>query len=209
MNNSALSTPHIRRADGSILEATIITRGRAGKKKTETRIIEPVVGPTGDVLGAEVNTVLDKPGLRYVVLAHGKLILTEHAEKLGYMLYRDLCLYGIPAQGIEPSPIHWDIYKKLQEMKAQNKVPRTPIPADIGYHPEVGRRRQLDHAGVERLTDDQMAKILQGVRDRFDPDTEESISAARASGLVVPDPDSPPTAPLEELLAKAKKGKAH
>jgi hypothetical protein len=191
----------VKRQDGTTVEATIITRGARGKERRVSRLIEPVVGPGGDVIAAEVNTSLDKPGLRFVVMAHKKLILTEHAERLGYMFYRDLCLLGIPAEGIDPSPIHWEIYKKLAEMKANNQVPKTPLTAEQMYHPEVARRRALDHAGVKRVSDEDMAKILAGIRVE---DTEEDIKAAKAAGLVVPKRKGQPK--LDELLAEARAG---
>jgi hypothetical protein len=153
------------------------------------------------VIAAEVNTTLDKPGLRFVVKAHGKLILTEHAERLGYMFYRDLCLKGIPSQGIEPSPIHWAIYQKVSQLKAKNQVPKTPIPAEKLYHPEVARRRTQSQDGVRRIDDAEMQAILDRIRVE---DTDEDVKAAKAAGLNVPEPDSDKS--LEALLAEAGAG---
>jgi hypothetical protein len=197
----AAPTLQIKRADGTTVDATIITRGRRGRERRETRFFEPVVGLGGDVIAAEVNTTLDKPGLRFVVKAHGKLILTEHAERLGYMFYRDLCLKGIPSKGIEPSPIHWAIYQKVSELKSKNQVPKTPIPADKLYHPEVARRRTQSQDGVRRIDDAEMQAILDRIRVE---DTEEDVKAAKAAGLSVPEPESDKS--LEALLAEAGAG---
>ena len=193
----------LRRQDGTEVKASMISRGPAGRRTQSGGLFEPVVGPTGDVIRARVNTTLANPGLKFVVQAHGKLILTEHAERLGYMFYRDLCLQGIPAKGVEASPVHWQIYQKLCELKDANRVPRTPLTAEDMYHPEVVRRRREDHSGVSRIDDDDMAAILQGVRDRFDPETPEIREAARAAGLAVPEPDSGEA--LSEMIARAKK----
>jgi hypothetical protein len=198
MLQAAPETLQIKRSDGTTVEATIITRGRRGRERREARFFEPVVGPSGDVIAAEVNTTLDKPGLRFVVKAHGKLILTEHAERLGYTFYRDMCLVGIPSEKVEPSPIHWAIYEKVSALKAKNQVPKTPIPPAKLYHPEVVRRRSQSQDGVRRIDDAEMQAIL----DRITlEDTEEDVKRARAAGLVVPEPESDRS--LEALLAEA------
>lgn len=195
----------VTRPDGSTIEATIIHRGTAGKKKTTTGLYEPVVGPNGDIIRAKINTTLDKAGLTWVRLVEGKVVLTKHAERHGYMRYRDLCLLGIPSEGVEPSPVHWEIYKELCRLKDLNQVPRTPLTAEQMYHPEVERRRKANEAGVQRIDDDAMLAILQGIRDRHDPDSPELIEAARAKGLEVPEPES--NQDLGALLERAKKGK--
>jgi hypothetical protein len=187
------------------VEATIVQRGPAGKRSEKAGLFEPVVGPTGEVIRAPVNTTLKHPGLCLVTKAHGQLLLTEHATRHGYTFYRDMCLYGIPAEGVEPSPVHWQIYMKLCEMKDANQVPSTPLKAAEMYHPEVARRRAADHAGVTRIDDDAMTEILQGIRDRHEAETPEIREAARAAGLKVPEPKSDEG--LGELLARAKRGK--
>lgn len=201
--NAPVKTITVKRPDGSILKASIVQRGPAGRRSEKRGLYETVVGPAGEVMRAPVNTTLEHVGLCWVTMHQGRLLLTEHADRHGYTFYRDMCLYGIPAKGVEPSPVHWQIWQKVCELKDANQVPDEPIPDEQMYHPEVVRRRKADHAGVTRIDPEAMAKILEGVRARHDDETPEIREQARAAGLTVPEPESDQG--LEQLLAKAKK----
>lgn len=188
----------ITRADGSVVNPTVIERGAFGRKKTHTRHHEPVVDPQGNVIAAEVCTWLDKPGIRLVVESEGQIMLTKHARRLGMVLYRDMCM-GL-VEGVEASPVHWKIYEAVVQLKAKNQVPEHgALPAEKLYHPEVIRRRKLDVGGVRRITKDEIEEMLKGIRSMATGDEETARQMAEERGMAVPD-NSNET--LAELLSK-------
>jgi hypothetical protein len=203
----AASLISIKRRDGSTIQATLITRGPRGRESTDRRIFEPVVGPGGDIIPAEVNTTLDKPGVRFVKLIEGELVLTMHAKRLGYVFYRDMCLYGLPATedrpAVEASREHWHLYQALSELKAKNQVPAEPIPDDVKYHPEVVRRMSEHRSGAVRVPQEKIDEVLARIRAQSD-DGPEARASARAKGLHVPESEP---GDVDEIVAKIKRSK--
>lgn len=202
----AASQIEIKRKDGSTITATLITHGPRGREKVTPRVYEAVVGPGGDVIPAPVNTELDKPGLRFVELVHDEVVLTRHAKRLGYTFYRDMCLYGIPEEDVEPSPEHWYLYQALLELKAKNQLPVNMPSDEVKWHPEVLRRREANASGVQRVSDERLQETIDRIRAQSD-NSPEAIASAKAKGLRVPEQSS---SSVQELVKKIeeKKGKA-
>lgn len=201
----AASQIEIKRKDGSTITATLLTRGPRGREKITPMIYEPVVGLGGEVIPAPVNTVLDKPGLCFVKLVEGELVLTKHAKRLGYTFYRDMCLYGIPEDGVEPSPEHWYLYQALLELKAKNQLPANMPSDEVKWHPEVLRRQKANASGVQRVSDERLQEAVDRIRAQSD-NSPEAIASARAKGLVVPDQTDSSIDDLVKSI-ESKKGK--
>jgi hypothetical protein len=190
----------ITRPDGSEIKPLVITTGRQGHKTTHTVLTEPLVDPAGQVIDALVNTRLEHPGLVFVRMVEGQLVLTKHARDNGLVSYRDMCLGKI--EGVEASAIHWRIYQKLTEMAANGQRPATDaITPEQMWHPEVVRRMAAEQAGGHRVDADAMAKILDDIRAQGTDDEAAEARAVKAGIDFEPSDDKP----IGELLAEASK----
>lgn len=162
--------------------------------------MEPVVDQYGNVQEVTLDSTLKHGGLRLVEVHQGQAILTIHADRHGYVFYRDLC-YG-RVDGVAASPIHWKIWEKVSQLRAAGKLPTKPLDPEDLYHPEVIRRRGLSRDGFERVD---MTAVIDEIRDQG-VDDEDAREVARARGLVVPSDGEDKD--LAALLAEAREARS-
>lgn len=95
--------------------------------------------------------------------------------RLGWVLYEDLCRGRI--DGIESSPLHWEVWTKFVAKQAKGFVfAPGSIPEEEFYHPEVLRRRaKANDGGLLSLSSDDVAELfgfgVDGASDLFDDET--------------------------------------
>lgn len=127
--------------------------------------VYPAIGPKGQLVVRFADTSFKgwmdaKAGQSPITLSSGKPAIHPEFERIGFVLYEDLCAGQVP--GVEASPKHWKIWKKYVELRAAG---REPAPGSIKdsdfYHPEVLRRREnADIGGLAVMKADELARYL-------------------------------------------------